>query len=179
MQIEQLADTIAIQQLLYRYCRGVDRGDRALIASVYHADARDDHGGFKGLGSDFANWIVDAMDQNRMIGQHHITNMLIEVDGDVAHGESYFLAFHPDAVIAGEGDVGGEGLSFSGGRYLDRFEKRGGAWRIADRRVVFDWSRAPEPPSPWSAATGALHGARRADDISHGFVTRAKFAEAV
>lgn len=166
MNLEQLADHVEIQQLLYRYCRGVDRGDRALIASVYHDDAQDDHGGFKGLGSDFANWIVDAMDRNRTIGQHHITNMLIEFDGDVAHGESYFLAFHPD-VVPGSDE---ESLSFSGGRYLDRFEKRGGTWKIADRRVVFDWSRAPEPPTPWSAAIGALHGQRRAEDASHGFV---------
>ena len=27
------------------------------------------------------------------------------------------------------------------GRYVDRFEKRGGEWRIAQRTVVYDWIR--------------------------------------
>lgn len=168
MDLQGLADYIEIQQLLYRYCRGVDRGDSALIGSVYHQDSRDDHGAFKGPGQEFARWIVDAMDQNHTTGQHHITNMLIEIDGDVAHGESYFLAFHPD-MVPGSNE---ESLSFSGGRYLDRFEKRDGTWKIADRRVVFDWSRAPEPPSPWGAAAAGIQGQRREADVSHNFVTR-------
>ncbi|MDB5446065.1 MAG: hypothetical protein JWQ97_1382, partial [Phenylobacterium sp.] len=35
MGLEELAAHIEIQQVLYRYCRGVDRGDVALLASVY------------------------------------------------------------------------------------------------------------------------------------------------
>jgi hypothetical protein len=33
------------------------------------------------------------------------------------------------------------------GRYLDRFEKRDGDWRIADRQVIFDWIEK-SPPTP-------------------------------
>ena len=29
----------------------------------------------------------------------------------------------------------------AGGRYVDRFERRHGEWRIAERTVVVDWQR--------------------------------------
>ncbi|MCK9470111.1 MAG: nuclear transport factor 2 family protein, partial [Porticoccaceae bacterium] len=57
-ELQEMLDRHKIYQVLTRYCRGVDRGDAALIKSVYHDDAIDDHGMFKGLGKDFADWIV-------------------------------------------------------------------------------------------------------------------------
>lgn len=166
MNIEQISAYIEIQQLLYRYCRGVDRGDKALLASVYHDGAQDDHGSFKGSGADFAVWIVDEMDKSHTLGQHHITNMLIEVDGDTAKGESYFIAYHPSEVPG----TGKESLALAGGRYLDCFEKRDGAWRITDRKVVIDFTRAPDPRNPWEAEPFFTQAGRREADPSHGFV---------
>jgi hypothetical protein len=32
------------------------------------------------------------------------------------------------------------------GRYCDRFEKRGGDWRVAKRTVVYDWVEEQTPP---------------------------------
>ena len=75
---------IEIQQVIYRYCRGVDRGDAALIASVYHDDAMDHHGAWQGRGKDFGDYLVPAMDGSPLSSQHHITNSLIEVAGDTA-----------------------------------------------------------------------------------------------
>ena len=57
---QRLLDERAIHRCLLDYCRGVDRGDPELVASVYHADGTDDHGSFKGLGSDFAIYVTDA-----------------------------------------------------------------------------------------------------------------------
>ncbi len=54
---------------------------------------------------------------------------------------------------------------------LDRFEKRDGAWKIADRRVVIDWTRASLPGEAWSLEKAfGLHGGRREQDPSHGFL---------
>ena len=58
-ELQRLLDERAIERRLVDYCRGVDRGDAALVASVYHPDGTDDHGSFKGLGVDFAEH-VDA-----------------------------------------------------------------------------------------------------------------------
>ena len=56
--LRRLADERAIERRLVDYCRGVDRGDAALVASVYHPDGTDDHGSFKGLGVDFAEYVT-------------------------------------------------------------------------------------------------------------------------
>ena len=161
MTADEIAAHIEIRQVLYRYCRGVDRGDRAMLKSVYHPDAEDDHGSWRGLGRDFADYIVDALDGADSASQHHITNVLIELDGDRAAVESYFLAFHPYRV-----DGQPERLAFVGGRYLDRFERRDGVWRIAKRRVVLDWTRSEVAGSAWAAEARFALGGRREQDPS-------------
>lgn len=168
MDIEDLEAELEIRRVLARYCRGVDRGDLALLKSVYHPDAHDDHGMFVGSGWDFAEALVPAMDRNTLNSQHHLTNVLIERDGDRAAVESYVIALHPTR----DPKSGVEVHQLAGARYLDRFEKRDGEWKIAERRVVIDWTRAGQPAEEWSAwkSTG-LRGARREHDPSHGFFT--------
>jgi hypothetical protein len=66
----------------------------------------------------------------------------------------------------------GELFDISGcGRYLDRFERRGGAWKIAHRQVVADWNRidrVSERMDP--AVTDALtQGTRSRNDPSYGY----------
>lgn len=164
VDLETLAAELEIRRVLARYCRGVDRGDLALLKSVYHPDARDDHGMFVGSGWDFAEALVPAMDGSSLNSQHHLTNVLIELDGDAAAVESYVIAFHP----ARDPQSGEEVHHVAGARYLDRFEKRDGAWKIAERRVVIDWTRAGTPAPAWPAWQGVgLHGARREQDPSH------------
>jgi hypothetical protein len=156
------ADHIEIQQVLYRYCRAVDRGDEALLRSVYHPGAIDRHGAFCGSGAEFAAYLVPAMDQAPRVGQHHITNILIDVDGDLADVESYFLALHP----LGDKATGEASHVPVTGRYLDRFERRDGAWKIADRTVVLDWSATPVTWAPWGAQGDYPQGGRREEDPS-------------
>jgi hypothetical protein len=123
--IRELKDRQEIYDCLMRYCRGVDRADRELLASVYHPDAIDDHGDYVGPASGFIDWVLAFQERRILRSQHMITNHLCDLDGDVAHAESYFLTrnllnaepFH----------------TTSSGRYVDRFEKRGGRWAIAAR----------------------------------------------
>jgi hypothetical protein len=164
MDIYAAADHIEIQQVLYRYCRAVDRGDEALLSSVYHPGAVDRHGAYQGTGEAFAAMLVSSMDRAPRVGQHHITNVLIELDGDAADVESYFLALHP----LGDSSSGEASHVPVTGRYLDRFERRDGAWKIADRTVVLDWSTAPVACSPWAAQDDYPQGGRRQEDPSYG-----------
>jgi ketosteroid isomerase-like protein len=170
MSIEEISAHLEIRQLLNRYCRGVDRGDIDLIKSVYHPDAIDDHGPWVGPGVEFADAIVPMLDGSHGIGQHHITNVLIELDGSKAAVESYFLGFHPDKTSDGRVT----GLT---GRYLDRFERRNGEWRIAHRKVVLDWAAPPNvesdlhkmfPNVESELKKGTPNGKRREADPSHG-----------
>lgn len=132
----RLVDKQEIHDVLMRYCRGIDRCDEELLRSVYHPDATDDHGQFKGKAADFIPWALQALQRDERT-THFLCNELIEVQGDIAHCESYLFAVHRRKTKAGTATVD---LTF-GGRYVDRFERRDGLWKIAHRQVIFEWSR--------------------------------------
>jgi hypothetical protein len=128
-----VAAYIALDRLVNLYARGVDRNDTALVKSVYHDDAIDDHGTyFSGSAMEFAERLPAIMAGFKAFS-HCITNRLFEIDGDEAVGEIYLLSFsilneRPDELLQ------------IGGRYLDRYEKRQGEWKIAHRKLVWDWT---------------------------------------
>ncbi len=129
--VQELYDRQAIRDQVNNYCRGVDRMDRELLSSVYHADAIDDHGHFTGGVDGFIDWAFGYHGVYQDAHQHIVTNHTCELDGDVAHTETYwmFVGRNKQAPM----------LTMSGGRYIDRFEKRNGEWKIALRKCVVDW----------------------------------------
>jgi ketosteroid isomerase-like protein len=133
--LDELLQKDAIRDQLYRYCRAVDRGDKELMRGVYHPDATDNHGVFEGKASDFVELNIDDVLPGLSITQHSIGNVLIELNGDLARVESYVLATHRVDQADGSYDI------VVWGRYLDRFERRNGEWRIAHRQCVFDGVR--------------------------------------
>ncbi len=167
MTIDDLLAQAEIRQVLYRYCRGIDRGDAAIVASVYHPDAIDDHGSFLGLGRDFPADVIPRMDRAGVVGQHHITNELMEIDGNKAKVESYFMALNPE----GDKAAGTGKLLFVYGRYLDRFEKRDGVWLIAHRKVIIDYVDVEGGGRTWERAHVFTWGERRDADASAAFFT--------
>jgi hypothetical protein len=133
--LEQLLDREAIRDCLHRYCRGIDRLDEACLRSVYWPDATDRHGPYQGSATGFVEWALDKLKTSgRMV--HMISNILIDLRGDVAGVESYFHALQADRDAQGNPQE-----TMLCGRYVDRFEKREGHWRIAQRTVVYDWMR--------------------------------------
>lgn len=129
--IELLVDLQQIKDAISRYCRGVDRKDRALVRSAYWRDAWDDHGVFAGKRDAFIAWLFPYLTKNFGSITHLIANQLIEVRGDRAFSESYF---HSIATF----DEDASQVRLSYGRYLDGFERRRGEWRIAHRMVAYD-----------------------------------------
>ena len=123
------ADERALTLLLIRHARGTDRCDEELMRSCYHPDAIDDHGDFKGLGHEFA--AIVAKRRGTPLGQHALSNMIFDIRGDVAFGET-LVTFHGTKP---------SGQLISGfGRYIDRFERRDGEWKIAYRRTTLEGS---------------------------------------
>jgi len=162
-QVRRLQDRQDIHDCLTRYCRAVDRLDRDLLMSVYHDDAIDDHGLFFGSGAAFVDWVLPFHARLQTSTQHVITNHTCDLDGDVAHTETYFL-------FAGM-NRDGPPFTLAGGRYIDRFERRDGRWAIALRKCVNDW-RSPTGPSFLPVETQALyalvgHWSRDAEDLSY------------
>lgn len=156
-RLEAAADKIEIYDVLVRYCRGVDRLDEELIASVYHDDAYDNHGSFNGLGKDFAKGVVKRLAEAVDAGQHRIGNVYIELDGDVAWSEAGFLAVHDH----------GDRQDTILGRYIDRFERRNGEWKIADRTVLMDITRSTHVTERFEGEKHFLKGARDKSDWSY------------
>ncbi len=151
-------------ELVYTLARAIDRCDARLIAECYHPDATDDHGIIKGDIDTFIAAVIPML-QGMTRTQHNITNILIRPDGDDARGEAYFVAQH--SLDAAEG---GEEM-FAAGRYLDRFTRRDGVWKIAHRLAVYDWTMTVPASGSWDAAPMAtllMRGARGEADASHG-----------
>lgn len=128
----------AIREVLMRYARAVDTADLALIRSVYWPEATDNHGNFNGNAMEFAEFAVGVLKGFR-ITMHYMTNVSIDFPADgQADVQCYFYAHHEHVLAAGES--GPAMVTVIGGRYLDRFEERGGEWRILARDVTMDWS---------------------------------------
>lgn len=150
--LQQLIDREEIRNVMARYARAVDRGDWEGIRDVYHPDANDDHGDYKG---DLDGLIDYIRERNGLLPQsiHFLGNCMIEFAGpDVAVVETYFITSHTMGAEAqaayGSGD-GSNPIQFCQfGRYLDRMERRGGEWRIADRVCVFESTRIQRDDIP-------------------------------
>lgn len=158
--LAELLDKQAIGEVLVRYCRGIDRCDPAVLASVYWPGARDNHGVYDGPAEGFIDFVL-ALLKTMKATSHCIGNVAIGLDGDRARGETYFTAHHIRDGEAGPDD------HVVGGRYLDLFEKRQGEWRILDRLVVFDWDQAQPWTPRFADPAGRTFGGRWPDDVSY------------
>jgi 3-phenylpropionate/cinnamic acid dioxygenase small subunit len=157
--IRVLLDHQEISDCLLRYARGVDRVDEDLIRSAFFPDAVDFHAASSaGSVDDFlAAWLPRQPGRHR--AQHYTTNQSIDLDGDEAHVETYWLCVLKQ-LDADEGDL-------VGGRYLDRFERRDGEWRIAKRVVVHEWHSHLDF-APMRQSSGVEHWTRRdRSDLSY------------
>jgi ketosteroid isomerase-like protein len=138
--LRELLDEREIREVLYRYCHAIDRVDKEELRSVYHEDAYDDHGVFSGPASEFVEWVFPQMTEATIAISHLVGNVRIELRGDVAFVESYYQSISQMRVPEGARPR----LRSAGGRYVDRFERRDGVWRIAHRRVIGDWDKLEE-----------------------------------
>lgn len=149
--LKRLLDRQAVIDCVLRYARGLDRSDEELLRSAYDDDAVEDHGAYVG-GLDGLVAFLGAAHASFAGYQRYVTNTTVELDGDgdgaTAHAESYYLCVLRRAP-AGEGDDGSGGdLLLNGGRYVDRLERRDGAWRILRRVVVSEWEGALDGGAP-------------------------------
>jgi hypothetical protein len=123
-----------ITEAIYKYCKSMDKIDRALGLSLWHADGTVDYGElFPGkTGADFIAWVSDVH-ETMVKTSHQMTNILIDLTGDTATSESWVTAVLRMEV---------EGVMIDRvirGRYLDRWSKREGRWALDHRKYDHDF----------------------------------------
>lgn len=145
--LQALVDKEAIRSRLHLYCRSVDRCDEALFVSCFHDDAIVDHGAPTPI-APFAREAMARIDRLWTGTQHVLGQIGIELEGDAALTEAYLTAYH----LTKPAPNGRRRIVIFGGRYIDRFEKRRGEWRIAHRVLVKDWhhDQPYKPAAGWN-----------------------------
>jgi hypothetical protein len=152
-------DRFAIIDLAAIYMRGLDRLDGDLVARQFWPEARCEYGIFSGAPADFAAFCMAALKDHarnhHMLGQH----LIDFTSDDEAYGEVYYQAWHRitdeagcprDLVIAG--------------RYVDRYHRREGIWKIAYRSELVDWLRDDPASDAMLEAAPFILGTRKPDD---------------
>ena len=164
--VDQLVAKEAVRDVVYRYCRGIDRLDLDLVRSCYHPDATDDHGSFSGTVDEYLAWVEPLLAKyDRTF--HFIGNVVIDFDvpargtakevdyvPTVAFCESYGVAHHESASGPDHANL------VTGFRFVDRFEDRGEGWAIAARTAITEWSRKDPEAGWWNPPAEFERGSR-------------------
>lgn len=133
-RLQEIGDRQEITDLIYRYCRSVDRLDVPLGHSIWHEDAIADYGEavYQGDG----RGVIDLICANHRKALHHshqVSNILIELDGDRAASESYVTA----TLRIRRGEQLMQITVWS--RYVDRWSRRKGRWGLDKRIAIRDF----------------------------------------
>jgi len=128
MTQDPIRDRIDILDLLARYTYHGDRGRIDALAACFADDGTLEFPGNSASGPAEVAAALTGGERNRAIGfvRHHITNPLIELDGDRASARSYF------SVTSDNGPD-------HSGTYDDKLVRTAAGWRFAHRRVRIDW----------------------------------------
>ena len=87
--IDDLLAKQEITEVIYRYCRGIDRMDAELTLSCWHEGGLAHYGRlFEGTAEGFVEWLWPV--HAAMVGhRHEISNILVDVRDDRASSEAY------------------------------------------------------------------------------------------
>lgn len=161
-ELQHLLDRSQILDCIARHARGCDRFDSALLASAYHDDGVDEHGFAINPGPKYPDWANEQHTLGSLQNMHNITTHSCEIDGDVAHAESYVIGLFLN--------TDGQTARLLAGRYVDRLERRDGQWRIALRRSTVDVALSGEASfltSSYFVEMGFVKGMRDRRDVSY------------
>jgi len=138
-RLEAAADRQEITDLIYRYCRSMDRMDHEQGYAIWHEDGTADYGPdvFQGSGRGFIDWVCESH-KHLDAHSHQVTNIVIEVDGDKAGSEAYCIA-----TLRREHE-GKHTQLMVWNRYIDQWSKREGRWGIDKRVTVIDFDEVRE-----------------------------------
>jgi hypothetical protein len=141
-RLERLADLEDIRDALRAFSRGMDRFDRDLYLSAFWEDAEMAAGPYVGSVQGCWDWAMPMHRDWQVLTHHALLNSTIDIDGDTAHSETYYIFVARNRPGPGSD---AETLWQAGGRYVDRVERRTnedgrGVWKIALRTNIIEWA---------------------------------------
>jgi hypothetical protein len=159
-EVRDLAARRDITEAIHNYMRAQDRLLPDLHRTAFHEDGHVDCGIYKGSTYGFVDFAQGFL-RDLKASQHVVGQIQIRFDGaEAADGEVYFVAWHRIVEDGEDKDL------LVAGRYVDRYEKREGSWRIARRHELIDWARTDPVSDAFMRVPGLLLGARGQDDLS-------------
>lgn len=149
LTVSELSDRAEIADILYLFCQFLDRRNWDGMDQIFHDDAKVTYS-YRDAVQPAMEWVDRAsVILNAFSGTfHQLGNMLINIEGDTAWCETYVTATHcvpptaPKEGFWGSKDEPYNGIG--GARYIDRFERRDGKWKIVIHETIVDW-RHDEP----------------------------------
>jgi ketosteroid isomerase-like protein len=141
LDLQDLADRLAIRRLVDAYARAADRVDGPAAGACFtpdgvlricnrgQAEPVRVRTGPEEIASAFAG--LGRYD----VTLHVVANHYVELDGDAATGETYCLAHHVH-----DGEDGAKLDYVMAIRYLDQYRRTAGGWRIAVRELQVEFT---------------------------------------
>lgn len=157
-KLQRLLDKDEIATALHRWASAVGRRDWKRVRSVFHDDAMDTHGTLNGGVDEFVEWQRrhhDGIEQS----VHFLGSVQVEFSGaDTALAETYVTCYQRFERRARQARIDILGSDVADhekpilvtivARYIDRFERRNDAWKIATRLVAVEWIKVED--APWT-----------------------------
>lgn len=133
--LRELQAKEAIRDRLTRYLRGIDRNDGELLQETFWPDALVDHGHSRFRGDSIGKIFPSTSTHATHRQVHYLMNLLIEIHGDEAISEA-------QALYCAETERNDVAYLISRSvRYIDRWDKRDGQWRVFHRTVAENWNK--------------------------------------
>jgi uncharacterized protein (TIGR02246 family) len=134
MTADELAERLALRDLVTRYAGIPDDRNYALVDEVFTEDAVLVGPGFSLTGREQIRSGMQAIEQYSAT-LHCVHNHSVEISGDTARGLTYCVANHLHEI---------EGVPHKldwGVRYHDQYRRESGGWRIARRELQLVWEQ--------------------------------------
>ena len=164
--IREQFDRQDINEVLINVCRAYDRCDHDLMRSAYWPEATDDSGGSEMNAMEWVDHALVRIKDLYRVSVHTCSNVHVELDGEAAWVESYLVAHELHNSNAHSASIQIDGIVDCTGciRFLDRFEKRDGEWRIARRKAILEMNRYVPASARWDVTYTQSRSARYPDD---------------
>ena len=134
MSEAEIADRLALRELVDRYALIPDDRNYALIDRVFSEDAVLVGPGFELTGREQIRKGMRSIEQYSAT-LHAVHNQLVEIHDDEAQGTTYCVANHLH-------EVAGQLFKLDWGiRYHDQYRRGPDGWRIAQRRLELVWTQ--------------------------------------